>query len=184
MINQKVINNIANTKRFSNSFLFVEENIGTHSNEMALLCINFSKIVDKSSKEVMCYKCTIHDLEETVTYDVPRPFKYARPEMKRLISEVSNEIFEPMLSPDLFEDFKSAKGSHDIDSYLVAIADRMQCYLKMKREVVTYGNKMLEGDFYNFKNELEHHYFKTVGTSKLMDDESRKNLLIYLKSLI
>lgn len=183
MLDLYLIQNISNIERFSGNFLFQKENIATHSLEMALLCINFGELVEESSIQELCYRCTIHDLEESISSDVPRPLKWANPELKRLIDETSYQLLSKKVDEKLLNDIKNSKDLTDVNGYLVALADRVQCFMKMSKEVKFYGNKSLEKDLIDF-NETIYSWMRDIESKTFMSDKSKINLINYLKQIL
>lgn len=183
MISNTIIDKVAATKRFSGTHLLQEESIADHSVEMALLCINFSELVPESDVKEMCYRCLIHDLEETLTTDVPRTIKYHNPEIKKLIDIAGQEMLTEEAGSEFAELATTAKDPNDINGYLVGIADRIQCFVKMRREVEIYGNKTLKSDFEEFKWTV-HEVIQSIKEKTFIPDQSKKNLIGYLNKLI
>jgi len=183
MISNNIISKVAATKRFSGTHLLQEESIADHSVEMALLCINFSELVPESDVKEMCYRCLIHDLEETLTTDVPRTIKYHDPEIKRLIDKAGHEMLTEETDIEFANSASNAKDPEDVNGYLVAIADRIQCFIKMRREVEIYGNKTLKSDFEEFKWTV-HDVIHGIKEKSFISDQSKKNLIGYLNKLI
>lgn len=183
MIDIKVIENFASVHRFSGSFLFQSETVPDHSVEMALLCINFSELVPESDKKDLCYRCVIHDLEESITSDIPRPLKHACPELKELIDNTAYKLLTVAGDEDLVNKVKHAKSFDNINGFLVHIADRIQCFLKMRREVELYGNNSLKCDFEAFKSNI-FYLLQEVDNYEGMTNSSKENLKSYLNKLI
>lgn len=183
MINEKLIGTFSSIKRFSGTFLFQDENVPTHSIEMALLCINFSELVPEADKKDMCYRCIIHDFEEVITSDIPRPIKHKNPEIKRLIDEAGFEMLAERSNEEFAKEVFSAKDKSDINGFLVHIADRFQCFLKMSREVENCGNCELKHDLEVFRRDIIY-LVDEVNNYELMSQESRVKLSNYLNNLI
>lgn len=183
MIDIKVIENFVSVHRFSGSFLFQSETVPDHSVEMALLCINFSELVPESDKKDLCYRCVIHDLEESLSSDVPRPLKWACPELKELIDNTAYKLLESSSDEELVSEVKTAKSFDNVNGFLVHIADRVQCFLKMRREVELYGNNSLKCDFEAFKSNI-FYLLQEVGRYEFMAKSSKENLKSYLNKLI
>jgi 5'-deoxynucleotidase YfbR-like HD superfamily hydrolase len=133
---------------------------------MSLLCINFAELVSAADKKELCYRCSIHDLEESVATDIPRPIKYHSSKTKEVLDEAAFELLKPEVDEDLFNDINHAKDKDDLNGFLVSLADRVQCYMKMIREVEVYGNKSLANDLESFKVSI-------VDTIKTIDDQDK-----------
>lgn len=183
MINQKLIENFSSVHRFSGSFLFQPESVPDHSVQMALICINFSELVPESSKSEMCYRCVIHDFEETITSDIVRPIKHHNEQIKVLIDRAGYELLAEGSSKDFADSVFNAKNIDDVNGFLVHLADKIQCFLKMSHEVETLGNRSLKHDFENFKNNI-FYLFEEITESQVMTQESKDRLSKYIHKLI
>lgn len=183
MIEKEVIDKVSSVHRFSGTHLLQAESIADHSLEMALLCSNFSELVPESNRTELCYRCVIHDLEEVLTTDIPRPIKHYSPEVKRAIDEAGKGMLAEATSEEFANEVFSAKDLNDINGYLVAVADRIQCFMKMRREVEVYGNNALKRDFEAFKVSV-FDIIREVRENSLLSESSRNNLSSYLNKLI
>lgn len=183
MIDKDLILKFSAVQRFSGSFVFQSESVPDHSVQMALLCCNFSELVEESDKFEMCYRCLIHDFEETITSDIVRPIKHHSPEIKKLIDKAGFDLLSENSSPEFAREVFDAKNSNNINGFLVEIADKIQCFLKMRMEVEILGNKTLKRDFENFKLSV-HYYLDLINNCDLMSDNSKINLAEYINNLI
>jgi len=183
MINKNLISRFSSITRFSGSFLFQQETVPDHCSEMALLCINFSELVPESNVRDMCYRCVIHDLEEVLTTDITRHIKYHDPKIKELIDKAGFEMLSDETSSEFAYQVFHAKDHDTIEGFLVYLADRIQCFLKMTREVEEYGNRQLKRDLEVFKSNIYLLFNEIDGYDKIAD-QSKKNLKDYLNILI
>jgi len=177
-----IISKFSSIYRFSGSFLFKNESVPDHSVEMALLCINFSKLVPESDKKEMCYRCIIHDLEESITSDVPRPLKYSSNKLKELIDDTAKNLLSKYCSEELVTEVFNSKSMDNINGFLVHLADRIQCYLKIKREVEQFGNKSLLTDLNNLSY-LPNDLINEITDINLMTENSKSRLINYIEKL-
>lgn len=182
-ISSKVLNKISSIHRFNGTYLFQPETLPDHCTEMALLCINFSKLVDESDVKDMCYRCMVHDLEESISSDVPRTLKHQSEELKELVDKTAYELLAKECSEEILNDVKNAKNKTNVNGFLVHIADRIQCFMKMSREVENYGNRVLKSDFEFFKSCI-HELFSEIKQSETMSEASKKNLIEYIQKII
>jgi len=92
-----------------------------------------------------------------------------------------------MLSEETSEEFANevfhAKDKEDINGFLVYLADRIQCFLKMTREVEEYGNRQLKHDLEVFKSNI-YNLSDEIDTYDKISQKSKKNLKDYLNNLI
>lgn len=183
MIDINLIQSFASIGRFSGSFLFCPENVPTHSIEMALLCINFSELAPEADKKDMVYRCVVHDFEESITSDIVRTIKHRNPKIKEEIDRVGYELLSENSSKEFADEVFNAKDISDINGFLVHIADRLQCFLKMSREVELFGNRSLKSDLETFKYSV-YGLKKEVLDYEHLTKESRNRLSDYINDLI
>jgi 5'-deoxynucleotidase YfbR-like HD superfamily hydrolase len=183
MIELNLIQSFASIGRFSGSFLFCPENVPTHSVEMALLCINFSELAPESDKKEMVYRCVIHDFEESITSDIVRTIKHRNPKIKEEIDKVGFDLLKENSSEEFAKEVFTAKDVSDVNGFLVHIADRLQCFLKMSREVELFGNRSLKSDLETFKYSV-YDLKKEVLGYEYLTIESRNRISDYINDLI
>lgn len=183
MIHRRIIDKISDIHRFSGNFLFKQESLPDHEVEMALLCINFSYLAPESDKKEMCYRCLVHDLEESITSDIPRPIKHRSQELKDLIDKTAYEMFSEYASQELTEEVVHAKDFDNINGFLVHIADRVQCFMKMAREVEHFGNQSLRVDFLEFKTDNLPELTEEIKSYAGLSDQSKNQLIAYIKEI-
>jgi len=185
MIPYKLIQKYSSTTRFNGTFLIEQETVSQHVVEMCLLCQNFSSLIEeKIDIRDIYYRCIIHDLDEAVSCDIPRPLKYATPKVKEAIEEATKLLLKEEIKDEKFlSEIDLAKNPNTLEGYLVSIADAIQCYMKMNKEVNILNNKILESDLNNFKSYIIYEIIPNISTSNLKS-ESRSALTKYILSLI
>lgn len=179
MINLDLIIKASYIKRFSGNFICQDENIMSHSAEMALLCINFAELVPESNAKEMTYRCILHDIEEiAIGADVPRPMKYYSEELKELIDKSSIKILSEYIDNKVLIDSRDAKDSSNINGFLVGLADRIQCFIKMSKEVKLFNNNSLKSDLDKF-NDIIHSWIDSIYNLNI-SESSKINLSKYI----
>jgi len=92
------------------------------------------------------YRISVHDLDESLTLDFPRPIKYANPQITEAIYNTVQGILKNYLEQDLIDDINNSKDYKTRAGCLVSFFDTIQAGLKMQQEIEL-GNK-------NFKKEI------------------------------
>lgn len=183
MIDQSLIDNFPSVGRFSGSTLLQAESVPDHSVQMALLCINFSELCPESDRRDMCYRCIIHDFEESITSDVVRPLKHYNEEVKTAIDNAGKHLLKEATDEEFCEEVFSAKDIENVNGFLVHIADKLQCFMKIRREVELLGNRTLKRDFEVFKSTV-YQLVSEVANYQNISKDSRDKLSIYINNLI
>lgn len=117
------LNRLKFVHRFATAHVNHRENVAEHSYFVALYSLLIAeyawahgKIKDGNKEEFIssvCSKAILHDIEESVTGDMPRPFKYRSNELRLLLEKEACRAVEEVLSklspidtdsvgPDLF----------------------------------------------------------------------------------
>tara|TARA_Y100000034_G_scaffold33928_1_gene41487 strand:- start:9403 stop:10071 length:669 start_codon:yes stop_codon:yes gene_type:complete len=149
----KYVFKMVNVNRFLGKKLDCPYSIGEHSYRVACLSMAIVDAYNKENKEKInleevLRKALIHDMEETITGDVPSPVKKLG-NMREELRKVSYIIMEKILSssplPDLYlkmwkEDKDGKTG--EVISYADKLEGLLVCYYELKR-----GNRYLEKPF-------------------------------------
>lgn len=143
---------MVNVQRFSGKKLDCPYSIGEHSYRVACLSMvmidqyNKENPDNKISVEVALRKALLHDLEETITGDIPSPVKkYGN--LRNELRLASEKIMEDMILPQspLPEYYKKlwVEDKEKEAGDVIKVADKLEgllvCYYEVKR-----GNKYLE----------------------------------------
>lgn len=146
IINKFFLTNLIHINRYSGSQLIKSESVSDHiwyMNSLALMVIpiinkeigrdptrNIAKI---DGKEVI-YKITIHDIDESLYCDIPRPFKYFNESIRQEIENTSQELMKTHLDADLVSQINESKGYDTRENFLVLSLDTIQVGFKMISE--------------------------------------------------
>lgn len=135
--------------RYAGLHLVEEETLTDHICEISLLCLVIYKKIEKEyGSEVslnlglLLEKALVHDLEETVTNDIPRPVKYSVPEMKSLMDKVSEDymaLISEQVGVDFVPTWKKCKDETP-EGYIIKVADMILVARKAYREVALKSN--------------------------------------------
>ena len=157
------LGNLTHINRFAGHMLIKDESVADHIIHMNYLAIaivpeinkriieynkeNNNSIIKLLNLENIIYRIAVHDLDESITFDFPRPIKYHNTEITKAIYNTTQLILKDHLDSELINDINSAKDLEFREGYLVALYDTLQAGLKMQLEIEL-GNK-------RFKNELK-----------------------------
>lgn len=126
--------------RYSQEHLNRAENVLEHSGFTALFCLLCNRKYNFGFGEgVLLRRALLHDFDEIVTGDIPRPTKYFSDEIKEALDEVSEDFIVDNLDPlRLGQDFFLAKDGEI--GQLVKLADFAAVAWKISEEIET-GNR-------------------------------------------
>lgn len=147
LINSPVFNS-SRVRRYSGLHLVEEETLTDHICEMSILCLLIYKDILSSRPGVridlgkLMERAVVHDLEETITNDIPRPVKYSITEMKSLMDKVSEgymKLISEQVGVDLMSEWKDCKDSSP-EGYIIKTTDMILVARKAYREVALKSN--------------------------------------------
>jgi 5'-deoxynucleotidase len=149
-----VLSGLSGTYRFSNAKLIHRESVLEHLGAVALTCyliVNelsyWSGRGDVDLGEVMG-KAIVHDVEELLTGDIPRPMKYSSPATRAHFKLLENDMFAKIVSDmdlssssEVISDWVEAKQG--VSGLVVDLADVLAVVYKVHEEAVERGNKTM-----------------------------------------
>lgn len=154
---------IRNVIRFSNSTRIKDESVAEHSYFAAYYALILAKMLEASTGVKIDYgtlltRVLLHDLDEAISGDFVRHFKYVDPELHKKLDEASGELMkkeaftgiftakfvcedEFKTTDDLYMNWKSAKND-DAEGDIVAFADFLSVLSYVMNEIDC-GNRRL-----------------------------------------
>lgn len=145
IIMNPMVSRAAYVQRYSSSRLCDPENLATHVYEVQMIGLMIINELKKCSVEVdeheFLMKSLLHDVDETVLGDTPRPLKYASPEIHDSIEEVADNTarnlmysyFEGDTADRYYGYYKQSKK--DLTGFIVKMADMLSVLKKVVFEV-------------------------------------------------
>lgn len=141
------ISNLVNIYRYSGQPLNRAETDSDHvwlMNSMALVIVPklnslYESDSDKLDIKDIVYRVTVHDIDECVTFDIPRNFKYYDDELLTNIRRVTDSILSQSLPKSLVSDINNAKDDSKA-GFLVRALDVFQVIFKYYAELNNTGN--------------------------------------------
>lgn len=147
--------------RFSGIRTHCQETVATHSYYVILYCHLIGSALEEAGLYVdvgrLLSYATYHDLDEAVTGDFPRPFKYSDPRLKTLIEEVSKKLVVRLVDSidgsftgsmksfrKAYDSWKNAKNQEEVEGVIVCIADCLSAVSFMIQEVQAGNWQMAE----------------------------------------
>lgn len=147
-----LLSGLSGTDRFSNAKLIHRESVLEHLGSVVLMCYFIARELEERSLDVVelgniLGKAAVHDVEEVLMGDVPRPTKYASAKTREMFRGLEAEVMKK-IAGDLelskmsrawfIEDHQLAKS--DDDGLVVELADTLAVVYKLHEECVERGN--------------------------------------------
>lgn len=149
---------MAQVRRYATLPVLREENILEHSYMVALISYFLAKDFEADAGKAVC-KSLFHDMEEAITGDICRDFKYLDPNFRWSLGAVEpivmNSICDKLPSPIDIKAYEEWKDSKDntIEGFIVEIADSIAVFVYIYEEFMK-GNKFLMTDAWNLGYEV------------------------------
>jgi len=146
------VNRLRYVGRFSTLPVFQRENVAEHSFYTvlyALWLLEHTIATWCMSERLYALCCAaVHDLDESISGDMIRSFKYSDPELATALRHATDrstlELVRSLAVPDWHDNWRLAKNAGDRIGRLVALADFMSVLSVMASEI-RFGNQgMLE----------------------------------------
>lgn len=154
----RLLQQFSSVNRYSRDRLIYPENDMEHTGFVAMWCY-YMAIDVKNLYNVdidfgkLLRGAIVHDIDEVLTGDVPRPTKYYNKSIneaiknleKKSVKTIFNFLEHKTYYENVFEDWSNAKGNENIEQYIVKVADFMSVVYKVWLEVILLGNKSFIG---------------------------------------
>lgn len=136
-----ILENLSRIHRYSGIMLIKEESVSDHVWSMITLALEYiPKINTKFDLDIdmksVVYKIAVHDLDESLYTDIPRPFKHHSKMIESAIEDTVNEIFTNKLGRGLMKELAEVEDRSKPESFLVKILDTAQAGYKMASELI------------------------------------------------
>ena len=163
--------------RFSQTHLVKEESVLEHT---GFICMMSYFIANKMIEEgcdinigtLMC-KAVVHDVDEIITGDIPRPTKYYNAYVRESIQQVEEEnmklISKNVEINSIYNDWATSKQGKE--GNIVALCDGLAILYKVYYEAIMFGNKTIIDHFKHIPealNRIEEMIFKEHGHSDFL----------------
>lgn len=189
ILDNPIISRASYTWRYSSSRLTDPENLSTHMYEVAAIGLKLidelavatgdESYVSDNFVNTFIIKAFVHDIDETVLGDTPRPLKYASPDIHKAINAVADVTAKKLLdetykSSVLQDHFKAAYrlAKSDRTGFILSVAD-MLCVVKKSRvEIEKLGNLTMLDVVYNlidYTQTLKDKLYKLCKNDKYLD---------------
>lgn len=122
--------------RLPGKFKYFEHNVAAHSFKVTKIAQYLATVEEYHGKEInwkhLYEKALNHDFAEVFTGDIKTPVKYASGELKKLFSQVEEEMVETFISEEIPEPYQHIyrkrlqEGKDDsIEGQILAVADKI-----------------------------------------------------------
>ena len=145
---------LCSVRRYSQLHLVKDESVMEHTGFVCffgfLLSEYLNSLIEDGEKIDVCkvlQKSVVHDIDEIITGDIPRPTKYYNKESKEVFDKIStaginNVINELGMDPNIIlKNWTDAKK--DKEGIIVKISDLASVVYKLWDETILLGNKKL-----------------------------------------
>lgn len=156
---------LAQIKRYHSTPLHQNETVAEHTFYVTIIARALCGLIEENGTKVntleVLDKALVHDMEEMYSGDILQPFKYADPELKRLVDKINDKLVDKAFEglPDkLAKHFKHIWSDYHegkrIEDKIVKMADRLSliayCLEQIKLgntfmiEILDNGIKLME----------------------------------------
>lgn len=148
-----LIDEFSAVTRYSKNRPIKEENNLEHTGWVSLwsylIAIDIQKkfVVELDFSKILCGAVS-HDIDETLTGDIPRPTKYYDDSVRNYIKNIerksvlklTEELGQSMSGKNILQDWNTAKGDATVEQYIVKVADLMSVIYKVWHELAILSN--------------------------------------------
>ena len=140
---------LCNVNRFSMATLASKESVLEHVGMVALISLQVGEGLNDEgntiSLEKLLIKSLLHDIEETIVGDLPRPTKHHSMELRILVRELESESAEAVLKEaNLQKYFHHWNQSKDgPEGHIVSFVDILVVLMKFHDEIILRGNRSM-----------------------------------------
>jgi 5'-deoxynucleotidase YfbR-like HD superfamily hydrolase len=141
-------------QRYSQLHLLKSESVMEHTGFVCLFTYNICEEINAASPDAhklntgkALQKAIVHDIDEVITGDIPRPTKYYSEESKALFDKISEAGIDQIIREleieklNMKNDWKSSKSGRE--GAIVAFADLSSVVYKLWEEILMLGNRKL-----------------------------------------
>lgn len=143
----EVINQFGNIQRYSRDHMMKSENDLEHTGFIVMFVFFVGKKLEQKGMTIdwsyLLVRALIHDIEETLTGDIPRTTKYDNEGVLRELKHVERKAAHHLcdfLGVDFYPEWYGAKNATN-EGMLLKIADMAAVVYKTMIEVSMYGNR-------------------------------------------
>lgn len=148
--------------RYSSEFLIRPESTPDHVMELVVLALKIHKDLTELGLVIdlnrLMFKIVIHDLDESITGDIKKPFKYFIPELTKLMKLATSEMLKRAgFDQFIITEIENDKDDGTIEGFLLNWLDTLQVVLKLYEEVKHLGNLTIAKELKGAHEYLGHH---------------------------
>lgn len=156
-----LLDNLIYVKRYSGNLLIKEESVADHTWCMISLAIEYLPQLNKRTDnyfniEEVITGIALHDLEESLTGDIMRPFKYHNKTILEAVKKTSDSLLHNYIGDDWYNYIKKLTDK-GVTKKLIKILDLAQAGYKMISEIKL-GNEYFKSELGNILDCLDGQY--------------------------
>lgn len=138
---------LSTADRYSGIYLARKDTVSDHTTQVGLIALlianNLNQLGLKVDYGQIALKALTHDIDESITCDVPRNVKYFNEDIKNSLDKISDisvkKIAEQHQFPELYDLWDSSKNK-TIEGFTIKIADMIHVIVKLREELVVLNN--------------------------------------------
>lgn len=138
---------LSTAERYSGIYLSRKDSVSDHTTQVGLLGLLISNDLRKLDVDVdlaqVALKSLTHDIDESITCDVPRNVKYFNDGIREALDEISDKsvlkISQMHDFPELYNIWINSKDK-SLEGFIVKISDMVHVIVKLREELVILGN--------------------------------------------
>lgn len=146
-----ILRRLSAVQRFSHTRLLnpesVLEHLGFNTLLTYIICERLRQAGEPIDTGLALKKSIVHDIDETVTGDIPRPTKYFSDEihesLDKLATAAAKKIGDDLRVEELFDTWANAKGGKE--GAVLALSDIAAVAYKVHQEACIFGNRSIVG---------------------------------------
>lgn len=138
---------LSTAERYSGIYLSRKDSVSDHTTQVGLLGLLIANDLRQLNQDVslseVALKSLTHDIDESITCDVPRNVKYYNSHIKESLDEVSDVSVKSISKyhnfPELYQIWCTSKDS-SLEGFIVKISDMIHVIVKLREELVILNN--------------------------------------------
>ncbi|EKU48509.1 YfbR-like 5'-deoxynucleotidase [Staphylococcus massiliensis] len=142
----KRLTDLENLIRLPGKFKYQEHNVAAHSFKVTKIAQYLATVEEHYGREInwksLYEKALNHDFAEIFTGDIKTPVKYASSELKKLFSQVEEEMVETFIKEEIPEQYQEIyrerlqEGKDDsIEGQILSVADKIDLLYETFEEI-------------------------------------------------
>lgn len=155
------LHGMSSIRRYSQTKLVNEESVLEHTGFVGCISYFIARELQRNGMKidmgVLFEKAMLHDMEEVIVGDIPRPTKYATSHIKLSLEQIEKEAMMQIEKDVSVGELRSrwALAKDGAEGAIVASADAIAVVYKAYQEIHIFGNKAIANHIKGLKESIE-----------------------------